>query len=371
MAPTEILAEQHMATMEKNLAGLDVKLALLTGSTPAKEKKSIGEKIASGDISIVIGTQALLQEKVFFKDVALMVVDEQHRFGVRQRATLKQKSGSPHMLMMTATPIPRTLAMTLYGDLDVSAINERPPGRPPIGTHWTLEANAWAAVRREVESGRQAYIVFPLVEESEKMDLRAVLIEWEILKKRIFPDFTVGLLHGRMKAKEKEDVMARFKRGEIQVLAATPVIEVGIDVPNATVMVICEADRFGVAQLHQLRGRVGRGRHASSCYLVSDAKSPASADRLKLLCQTDDGFRLAEEDLKFRGPGEFLGEAQHGLLPLKVGDLLADGPLIEEAQKAALAILEADPALSTPQNRAFQEDLKQRFGDRLALGQIG
>jgi ATP-dependent DNA helicase RecG len=370
MAPTEILAEQHALTLERLLKGLPVRWALFTSGMPKKQRAGQLERLKSGELQIAVGTHALIQEDVGFHRLGLAVVDEQHRFGVRQRGELQRKSVSPHVLIMTATPIPRTLALTLYGDLSVSTIDQLPPGRTPIRTHWTLEANALAAVRRAVQQGRQAYVVFPLVDESDKVDLRAAVKEWERLRDKVFPEYQVGLLHGRLKPREKEETMARFKRGEIHILAATPVIEVGIDVPNATVMVITNADRFGLAQLHQLRGRVGRGAHASDCYLVSHSRSPEAAHRLQLLCGTLDGFKLAEEDLKLRGPGEFLGEAQHGVPLLKVGDLVRDGALIEEARGAAFQMVQEDPLLKDPKHRPFRDQLRARFAGRLSLGRV-
>lgn len=374
MAPTEILAEQHASTLEKFLKGLPLRWAILSGSRPKKQRQALLEQLATGELDIAVGTHALLEEDVRFKKLGLIVIDEQHRFGVDQRAKLQGKSPlaesrSAHSLVMTATPIPRTLAMTYYGDLSVSTIRQLPPGRPVLTTHWTLEANAMEAVRRATAAGQQAFIVFPLVDESDKLDLRAAIKEWERLS-RLFAPLSVGLLHGRMKSAEKEEAMARFSRGETIILVATPVIEVGIDVPNATVMVIMHGERFGLAQLHQLRGRVGRGKDPSHCYLVSNAKSSEAVARLELLCRTRDGFVLAEEDLKLRGPGEFLGEAQHGVLPFKVGDLILDGDLIAEARDAAFRILEVDPTLAKTEHRLFKNELRQRFSHRLRFGQV-
>ncbi len=370
MAPTEILAAQHFLTLDRFLKGLPLRRALFTRDVPKKQRTLQLKELEEGRIHIAVGTHALIQDNVAFHKLGLAVIDEQHRFGVRQRAQLQRKASAPHVLVMTATPIPRTLALTLYGDLSVSTLREMPPGRAPLTTHWTLEDNAFAAVRRAVERKQQAYVVYPLVDESDKLDLRAAVKEWERLRTRVFPDFCVGLLHGRLKSEEKETAMARFASGEIQVLAATPVVEVGIDVPNATVMVVMNAERFGLAQLHQLRGRVGRGTEPSACYLVSDTTSPDASQRLKLLCSTVDGFKLAEEDLKARGPGEFLGEAQHGLLPLKVGDLVKDTPLIEEAREAAFRMVQEDPSLEKAPHRAFREELRARFAGRLFFGQV-
>lgn len=369
MAPTEILAEQHAHGLARLLQDLPVRWALLTGGRKGAAGRRDREALAAGDIQIALGTHALLEEQVAFKDLGLVVIDEQHRFGVEQRGVLGAKGVSPHVLLMTATPIPRTLALTLYGDLFVSVIDQLPPGRPPITTHWSPEPTALAAVRRAVEEGRQAFVVFPLVHESERLDLRAVLKGWEHLK-TIFANVPVGLLHGRMKSAEKEAVMAAFGRGDLKILAATPVIEVGIDVPNATVLVVMNAERFGLAQLHQLRGRVGRGIHASSCHLVSGTPSLEAVERLKLLCRTRDGFKLAEEDLRRRGPGEFLGEAQHGLPEFRVGNLATDGPLIGEAREAAFALIQGDPDLCQSDHRALAESIARRFAHRLRFGEV-
>jgi ATP-dependent DNA helicase RecG len=369
MAPTEILAEQHAHGLARILKGLPLRWALLTGGRKKSESRLNRDALASGDIHIVVGTHALLEDQVAFKNLGLVVIDEQHRFGVDQRATLGAKGVSPHVLLMTATPIPRTLALTVYGDLSVSVIDQLPPGRPVITTHWSKENDALSAVRRAVAQGRQAYVVFPLVQESERLDLKAVLKGWEHLK-TAFPDIPVGLLHGKLKSAEKEAAMAAFARGELKILAATPVIEVGIDVANATVLVVMNAERFGLAQLHQLRGRIGRGVHPSSCHLVSDAPSADAAERLNLLCTTKDGFKLAEEDLRRRGPGEFLGEAQHGLPEFRVGNLATDGPLIAEAREAAFALIKDDPTLTHPDHRAIADDVTRRFSHRFRFGKV-
>lgn len=369
MAPTEILAEQHAHGLARLLKGLPVRWALLTGGRKKSESRLHREGLAAGDVQLAVGTHALLEDQVSFKNLGLVVIDEQHRFGVDQRATLGAKGVSPHVLLMTATPIPRTLALTVYGDLSVSVIDQLPPGRPTITTHWSKEGEALAAVRQAVAQGRQAYVVFPLVTESERLDLKAVLKGWEHLKS-VFPDVSVGLLHGKLKSAEKEAVMSAFARGDIKILAATPVIEVGIDVANATVLVVMNAERFGLAQLHQLRGRIGRGIHASSCHLVTGALSSDSAERVKLLCRMKDGFKLAEEDLRRRGPGEFLGEAQHGLPEFRVGNLATDGPLITEARDEAFALLQKDPDLRLPEHRALAHDISNRFSHRFRFGQV-
>ncbi len=370
MAPTEILAGQHFLTLEKMLKGLSVRMSLLTSDVSKKNKFKKIEDLKTGKVQIAIGTHALIQENVFFQNLGLVVVDEQHRFGVRQRALFQRKAQAPHVLIMTATPIPRTLSLTLYGDLDVSVIRQLPPGRPGIVTHWTSEKEALVSVHQAVNTGKQAYIVFPLVDESDKLNLRAAVKEWERLKTSVFPGLSVGLLHGRLKSAEKEKTMAGFASGEIKILAATPVIEVGIDVPNACVMVIMNADRFGLAQLHQLRGRVGRGKHLSECFLVSHSKSPDPVRRLNLMCETSDGFQLAEEDLKMRGPGEFLGEAQHGTPLLKAGDLVKDVAIIEKAREKAFLVMREDPCFGNPKNHIFRDTLRSRFANRLFFGQV-
>jgi ATP-dependent DNA helicase RecG len=369
MAPTEILAEQHAHGLSRLLKGLPVRWALLTGGRKKAESRRDRDALAAGEIQIAVGTHALLEDQVAFKDLGLVVIDEQHRFGVDQRATLGAKGTAPHVLLMTATPIPRTLALTVYGDLSVSVIDQLPPGRPVITTHWSTEGEALSAVRRAVAQGRQAYVVFPLVQESERLDLKAVLKGWEQLK-AAFPEFPVGLLHGKLKSAEKEAAMSAFARGEIKILAATPVIEVGIDVANATVLVVMNAERFGLAQLHQLRGRIGRGIHPSSCHLVTGVSSPDSTERIKLLCQIKDGFTLAEEDLRRRGPGEFLGEAQHGLPEFRVGNLATDGPLITTAREAAFDLIQRDADLSHPDHRGLAEDVSRRFAKRLRFGRV-
>jgi len=365
MAPTEILAEQHAQGLALLIKGLPVRVALLTGGRSAKVKKSDGDACSSGDIQIAVGTHALLQESIEFKNLGLAVIDEQHRFGVLQRATLVAKGVSPHTLLMTATPIPRTLALTLYGDLSVSVLDESPPGRRPIVTRQATEAEILSALKRAAAEGRQGFVVYPLVEESEKMDLRAVKEGQQRLQNAL-PGLTVGLLHGRMKSAEKDAVMKDFSKNKIQILAATPVIEVGIDVPNATVMAVMNAERFGLAQLHQLRGRVGRGPHPSACYLVSDGPA-LGGERLRLLCETSSGFVLAENDLRLRGPGEFLGSAQHGLPHFRAGNLATDAEIITKARHRAFRLLEKDPHLAHPDHQSLAHRLHQQFAHRLSL----
>jgi ATP-dependent DNA helicase RecG len=375
MAPTEILAEQHYQTISRLLEETldrDVTVALLTGSVTGEEREEVYAGLADGTIDIVVGTHALIQEDVAFDRLVLAVVDEQHRFGVRQRGALRQKGYNPHLLVMTATPIPRSLQLTVWGHLDVSIIDEMPPGREPVRTRWLLPAErtrAYAFVRSQVEEGRQAFIICPLVEESDKVEAKAAVQEYDRLRERIFPNLALGLLHGRMTGEEKEATMARFARGELDVLVATSVIEVGIDVPNATVMLIEGADRFGLAQLHQFRGRVGRGEHASYCLLVSDSSSERAQERLKAVEATNDGFELARKDLEMRGPGEFLGTRQSGLsgavLRMELADI-ADLRLVERAREAARRFFETDPELADPAHRLLArrvERLLERGGE--------
>jgi len=349
MAPTEILAEQHFANLKSQIPNLK----LLTGSVTGQEREEILAGLRDGSVDVVVGTHALIQESVQFKELALAVIDEQHRFGVSQRAALQQKGYHPHLLVMTATPIPRSLELTLWGHLDVSVIDEMPPGRKPVVTRLILPTErerAYSFVRSQVEKGRQVFVICPLVEESEKIEAKAAVEEHERLQKHIFPDLRLGLLHGRMKGEEKESTMARFVRGELDILIATSVVEVGIDVSNATVMLIEGADRFGLAQLHQFRGRVGRGEHESYCLLASGSSSPEVRERLQTIEATDDGFELAQKDLEMRGPGEFLGTRQAGFPDLKLAKV-TDLRLIEAAREAARRFLEADPELADPDNR--------------------
>ena len=364
MAPTEILAEQHFKTLGKVFAHLQKPpvVELLTGGTPNKD--SLYARLASGEINIIVGTHALIQPNVAFRNLALLVIDEQHRFGVEQRAALRQKGqgkSNPHVLVMTATPIPRTLALTLYGDLDVSLVNEMPPGRQKIETRWlypTERERAYVFIRTQVEQGHQAFVICPLVEESEKVEAKAAVDEYERLQKEIFPSLKLGLLHGRMKSDEKDQVMGVFARGDLHVLVSTSVVEVGIDVPNATVMLVEGANRFGLAQLHQFRGRVGRGQHASYCLLLADSTTAASDERLKAIESTNDGFVLAEKDLELRGPGEFFGTRQSGLPDLRVAKL-ADVKLLDLAREQAQKLFEADPNLSAPEHRLLAQKVER------------
>ncbi len=371
MAPTEILAEQHYRGLSNLFAPTGLEIVLLTGSTPAAEKASIYERLAEGAIQIVIGTHALIQEAVTFNNLALAVIDEQHRFGVEQRSALRDKGGqqgaqaNPHLLVMSATPIPRTLALSLYGDLDLSILDEMPPGRQEIKTRWlraSEQERAYSFVRRQVSEGRQAYIIFPLVEESDKIDAKAAVAEYELLKNEVFPDLKLGLVHGRLKSDEKEAVMRAFYAGELDILIATSVIEVGVDVPNSTVMIIEGANRFGLAQLHQFRGRVGRGEHQSYCVLIADESTADAEKRLTALEDTNDGFLLAEKDLELRGPGEFFGRRQSGLPELRLASLL-DLPLLEKAQQEAMDLFAADPDLSLPEHELLREQLDRFWSE--------
>ncbi len=354
MAPTEILAEQHYRTLKTLLEPLDIRCELLTGSMTKKQRRPILEAMQEGALPVLVGTHTLIQEGVEFSALGLAITDEQHRFGVEQRSTLRQKGLNPHVLAMTATPIPRTLAMTLYGDLDVSSIDEMPPGRLPVVTTWSRRpAEAYGVVRDEVRAGHQAFVICPVIEESAESDMRSVIAEHQQLQSLTFPDLKVGLLHGRMKPAEKERVLADFRRGEYHILVATSVVEVGIDVPNATVMVIRDAHRFGLAQLHQFRGRVGRGGSQAFCVLLSDAEGGNATERLEALTATENGFELAEEDLRLRGPGEFWGTRQSGIPELHVAQL-SDVPTIELARGAALELLEQDPELADEGSSALR-----------------
>ncbi|GAB4459231.1 MAG: ATP-dependent DNA helicase RecG [Armatimonadaceae bacterium] len=362
MAPTEILAEQHFRGISRTLGERGVRVELLTGSRAAAEKRQVRERVAAGEADVVIGTHALIQEGVAFHRLGMAVVDEQHRFGVLQRAALSGKGANPDILVMTATPIPRTLTLTVYGDLDVSIIDELPPGRKPIRTHWKKPAEKnkiYDGVRQLIEAGRQAYVVCPLVEESDKLTAQAATELASHLRQHVFPEFSVGLLHGQMPPAEKDDMIRRFRENDVQILVSTTVIEVGVDVPNAVVMVIEDADRFGLAQLHQLRGRVGRGSHASYCVLIADPKSADGVERMQVMTVTNDGFVIAEEDLRLRGPGDFFGVRQSGIAGLKVANLVDDMPILREAREDARAIVSVDPKLTAPENRALNRAVQQ------------
>ncbi|MBX3033380.1 MAG: ATP-dependent DNA helicase RecG [Bdellovibrionaceae bacterium] len=365
MAPTEILAEQHFKNARKFLEPSGLRLALLTGSTRAAERKALLAELAAGNIDLLIGTHALIEDEVKFARLGLVIVDEQHRFGVEQRGELKNKGVSPHFLVMTATPIPRTLAMTVYGDLDVSVIDELPPGRSPIQTRVIFDskkAQALDFMMQQLAKGRQAYIVYPLVEESEKIDLKDAVSEFEALKAR-FPAVRFDLLHGKMKPAEKDAVMERFRAGETQVLVSTTVIEVGVDVPNANIMLIEHAERFGLSQLHQLRGRVGRGEFKSFCIMILGyAVSEEARQRTEFMERTTDGFKIAEFDLELRGPGEFLGTRQSGLAGFKMANLVRDLAILQEAREAAFEVLHHDPQLKHRDHQALRNELIHTHG---------
>ena len=365
MAPTEILAEQHFASLSALFVPLGVSVTLLTGSQTAKQKKDVRERIAAGEVQVVIGTHALLSESTRFDNLGLVITDEQHRFGVGQRSRLSAKGEDPHLLVMSATPIPRTLALILYGDLDVSILDELPPGREPVDTFLVGESyrpRINAFIRKQVAEGHQCFVVCPAVEENEELGIKAASVWAETLQQTVFPDLRIALLHGQMKGAEKEAAMASFARGEADVMVATTVIEVGVDVPNATLMVIEDADRFGLSQLHQLRGRVGRGKAKSYCILTTHNRNPETLQRLKALCKTTDGFKIAEEDLRLRGPGDFFGSRQSGLPAFRVADLGCDLAAMKDAQQASADWIDAYGASDTPEAKA----LRQRIGDLFA-----
>lgn len=368
MAPTEILAEQHYQGLSKLLAPLDISVCLLTGSTPASEKEQIYADLAAGTIQVAIGTHALIQESVTFDRLALAVIDEQHRFGVDQRQALRDKGiatdesqANPHLLVMSATPIPRSLALSLYGDLDFSALDEMPPGRQEIRTRWlriSERERAYSFIRGQVEQGRQAYVIYPLVEDSDKIDAKAAVSEYDRLQQEVFPDLKLGLIHGRLRGDEKEAVMRAFYEGDTQILVSTSVIEVGVDVPNASVMMIEGANRFGLAQLHQFRGRVGRGEHQSYCILIADNESAQAEERLRALEDTNDGFMLAEKDLEIRGPGEFFGRRQSGIPELRLASLL-DMEMLEITRAEAEKLFQQDPMLTQPEHELLHDRVAQ------------
>ena len=378
MAPTELLAEQHYRSLAPLLEQAGLRVGLLTGAVKGKARKTVYAALESGELDLVIGTHALLSEGVTFAKLGLVVTDEQHRFGVGQRAALAAKAdGTPHVLVMSATPIPRTLALIIYGDLDVSVVDELPPGRSPVETYVVGEdkrQRMYNFVRKLVGEGRQAYIVCPAVEEGETdgedpggspaADLKAAVTYAQTIQTQVFPDLRVGLVHGKMKSKEKDAVMTAFAAGDLDVLVSTTVIEVGVDVPNAALMIVENADRFGLSQLHQLRGRVGRGKHQSYCVLVTSTRSQDSRERLRVLSKTNDGFKIAEEDLRLRGPGDFFGSRQHGLPQLGIADLAGDMRVLKEAQNAAEELLRADPGLTLPGHARLLERVKKLFSEQ-------
>ncbi len=375
MTPTEVLAEQHFLNLHRWVEPLGVKVALLTSNLKGSEREDLYQSIRSGEVQLVIGTHAVIQETVEFNRLGLAIIDEQHKFGVVQRGLLKKKGENPDVLVMTATPIPRTLAMTIYGDLEVSLMDEMPPGRVPVETRVFPEAaraRVYRMVEEEVRKGRQAFIVYPLVEESEKLDLRDATRMSEHLQREVFPQFRIGLLHGRMKSDEKEAIMTEVKEGRIQILVATTVIEVGLDIPNASVMVVEHAERFGLSQLHQLRGRIGRGRYPSTCILLAQYRSSEEGRiRLRAMEKTTDGFKIAEEDLALRGPGEFFGIRQSGLPDFRVAHLIRDTPILIEARREAFRLVQEDPELLHPSHSGLKDVLIKRWRGRMELATIG
>jgi ATP-dependent DNA helicase RecG len=374
MAPTEILARQHALTLRRFLTGSQVRRAELTGGMPAKQRATLLEDIAAGKFDLIVGTQAILQEDVRFAKLGLVVIDEQHKFGVRQRAVLKHSGLDPHYLVMTATPIPRTITMTLLGDLDVSILSDSPPGRQKVHTYLGDDERRerwWDFVRKKLSEGRQGYVVVPLVDESEQLSAVSLQETYESLANGELEAYRLGLIHGRMTTEEKDAVMDRFRQGDIQVLVSTSVVEVGVDVPNATLMTIESGERFGLAQLHQLRGRISRGKYPGFCCVFAAPQSEESQERLKAFEASTDGFQLAEIDFRLRGPGELFGTRQHGLPPLRVADLLRDTELLVEARGDARALVAADPGLALPENVVLRQRMLARYGKALELGDVG
>ena len=373
MAPTEILAAQHFLSIERYLKDSKVRHVLITGGLTGKKRKELLGQISSGQMDVVVGTVALLEKDIEFDKLGLVVIDEQHKFGVHQRAALRKET-TPHCLVMTATPIPRTLAMTAFGDLDVSIIKHSPPGRGTVITRWIDRANRGKAhefIRERLKAKRQAYFVYPRITGAEEEnDVKAATDEWKILSEKVFPEFTVGLLHGQMTSAQKQQIMSEFRRGKIDVLVSTVVIEVGMDVPNATIMVVEGADRFGLAQLHQLRGRIGRGEAKSYCLLFAETESEVARNRLEIMTRSNDGFEIAEQDLRLRGPGELFSTRQHGLPDLKIANIVDDYELLVMARKNAFELVSRDPMLTKADNKNIREALIDRFGDSLGLADV-
>ena len=370
MAPTAILATQHVENFKKTLDDLEIKCELLISSMTKKKKEELLQRLENGEIDILIGTHALLQENVTFKNLGLVVTDEQHRFGVKQRTTIVEKGQNPDVLVMTATPIPRTLALILYGDLDISIIDELPPNRKKIETFAVskkIEDRVNSFVRKQLEQGRQAYIVCPLVEENEELDLKSVEVLYEKYKKEVFPEYKVEFIHGKMKQKDKDEIMQNFKNGNVNILISTTVIEVGVDVPNSSIMVIEDAERFGLAQLHQLRGRVGRGEYESYCILKYEGKGEVVRKRMKVMCETNDGFVISEKDLELRGAGDFFGTMQHGLPEFKIANLFEDMPILKSVQSVALKIISDDEKLQKDKNKILKQLIEDKFTNRIEI----
>ncbi len=370
MAPTAILASQHLENFKKILEELNINCELLISGISKKKKENLLERLANGEIDILIGTHAIIEENVKFKKLGLVVTDEQHRFGVKQRTKIAQKGENPDVLVMTATPIPRTLALILYGDLDISIIDELPPNRKKVETFavqksMTNRINAF--IEKQIQDGRQAYVVCPLVEENEELDLKSVEVLYEAYKKEVFPQYRVSYIHGKMRPKEKEEIMEQFKAGKIDILISTTVIEVGVDVPNANIMVIENAERFGLAGLHQLRGRVGRGDYQSYCVLKYEGKGETVRERMKVMCSTNDGFVISEKDLELRGSGDFFGTMQHGLPEFKIANLFEDMPILKSVQVVAQKILDDDPKLEKEENALLKQLIKDKFMDRIEI----
>ena len=370
MAPTAILATQHLENFKNILEKLGIRCELLISGITKKQKEGILERLENGDIDILIGTHAIIEDNVKFKNLGLVVTDEQHRFGVKQRTKIAEKGENPDVLVMTATPIPRTLALILYGDLDISIIDELPPNRKKIETfavnkNMTDRVNAF--IEKQLKEGRQAYIVCPLVEENEEMDLKSVEKLYETYSKEIFPQYNVEFLHGKMKPREKDEIMEKFKDGKIDILISTTVIEVGVDVPNSNIMVVENAERFGLAQLHQLRGRVGRGEYKSYCILKYEGKSENVKKRMKVMCETNDGFIISEKDLELRGSGDFFGTMQHGLPEFKIANLFEDIDMLKMVQTVAMKILEKDPKLEKEENKPLRALIQDKFRDRIEI----
>ena len=375
MAPTEILANQHFISIERYLKGAKVKRTLITGGITGKKRKELLTQIKNGEFDIVVGTIALIQKDIEFKNLGLVVIDEQHKFGVHQRAKLR-KDHSPHCLVMTATPIPRTLAMTAFGDLDVSTIKNAPPGRGKVVTRWVQPHDRSAAlefIRKRLKAKKQAFFVYPRIDadtNEDSNDLKAAIQEHKVLSENIFPEYNVALLHGQMKSDDKKQIMIDFRKGKIDVLVSTVVIEVGLDVPNATIMVVENANHFGLAQLHQLRGRIGRGQSNSYCFLFADTENETAVSRLEIMTRSNDGFEISEHDLKLRGPGELFSARQHGLPDLKLANIIEDFDLLNLARRNAFELVKQDPTLNQPQNKNIRKTLIQKFGDKIGLVDI-